>query len=167
MSLESTKKIPIMSISHSPGVFPDHQRVFNVCRERIAWQFETTYFHRGYYRYMKGDDESNMILDEIIRDLEILSGRKIMGLFCNYYRDGQDYAGLHQDSYGADVLTLSLGGSRTCYFYPLNKTKEKLSFELASGDLLYFDQALNAQYKHTIPKWANAQPRISIVAFLI
>jgi alkylated DNA repair dioxygenase AlkB len=38
------------------------------------------------------------------------------GVFCNYYRNGADYAPHHTDSYGADVMSVSLGATRTFAF---------------------------------------------------
>jgi hypothetical protein len=126
-------------MQHTPGAYPDAARVFRQCKETIPWEFEPEtgrkFFHRGYYRYRSG--------------MGNICGRKVQALFCNYYRDGQDYAGMHQDSYGCDVLTLSLNKKRDCIFESL-ADGTKIKFTLRSDDLLYFDQETNARYKHGI-----------------
>jgi alkylated DNA repair dioxygenase AlkB len=113
------------------------------------------------------------VLDALIRRLEMDTGRKITGVFCNQYRDGKDYTPAHQDSYGCDVFTLSLGATRKCVFDPIpvrsefdcTRESERQEFELNSGDLLYFNMAANNVYKHSIPACSKAGPRISLVFF--
>jgi hypothetical protein len=39
------------------------------------------------------------------------TGRNILGVFCNFYKDGGNHTPYHQDSYGCIVLTISFGGS--------------------------------------------------------
>lgn len=152
-----------MSISHTPKYFPNPDYYFNECKTKIPWSFDIKYFHRGYFRYLYGN--GCPVLDKIISTLAQDTGRTIVAVFCNYYRDGNDYAGMHQDNYDSDVLTLSLGAPRRFVCHPIG-IGSKLNFILESGDLLYFDQAFNVGHKHGIPKSSGAGERISIVAFL-
>lgn len=145
----------------------DAQGFFSMCKALIP--FSTMKWGRGnlprlVYRY---DEE-----DEVIEPLEILKieiqakfNRKITGVFCNYYADGAHYTPPHKDSYGCDIFTLSLGESRQCVFEH-DLTREKIVYDLHSGDLLYFTEILNAQYKHSIPKTTKKlNERISLVFF--
>lgn len=161
-------------ITHIPGFLDkdEAQRLFQQCRDTIPWSTEEKYFHRAYYHYPGPCQAPPVvqidILDEIARLMQIATGRGIISLFCNYYRTGLDYAGLHHDRYGHDVATLSLGGTRDCNFVPVAHGKEIKKYTLQSGDLLYFNTEADAQYKHTVPKKPNKDDqRISIVAFLV
>jgi len=119
---------------------------------------------RQVFRYDVGGSDNIRVLDALINRVETESGRKIMGVFCNRYRDGNDHTPFHKDTYGCDVFTLSLGATRSCVFKPDNGGTNFIC-TLKSGDLLYFNQATNAIFKHSIPQERNVGERVSLVFF--
>ncbi len=197
------------TISYTPCYLEEHEAKerFDECMEQIP--FSTMAWRAGrvlprlVYRYDPNamskavklmarnvplpdeleDARQIRVLDALIRRLEMDTGRKITGVFCNQYRDGKDYTPSYQDSYGCDVFTLSLGATRKCVFDPiagqplavdpiagvsetdLIHEPERQTFDLNSGDLLYFNMAANNVYKHSIPSCSKAGPRISLVFF--
>ena len=135
-------------------------------KEALPWQYDDHYFHRGFFRY--GDESDPLtaeLINPLIRTFEEHAGRDVRGIFCNYYRSGNDYCSFHQDSYGSDVLTLSLGGTRDCLVKKLEGGKSD-KYTLENGDFFYFNTRFNELHKHSIPKRSEAGERISVVAFL-
>ncbi|RXJ71160.1 alpha-ketoglutarate-dependent dioxygenase AlkB [Veronia nyctiphanis] len=90
---------------------------------------------------------------------EALSGTVFNSVLVNYYRDGQDYMGWHQDNereLGEDpvIASVSLGESRRFIFRHV-KTKEKKEFALTSGSILVMGGKTQTFWQHTIPKMAK------------
>jgi hypothetical protein len=106
------------------------------------------------------------VLDVLIQQIESSTGKEIRGVFCNLYRNGNDYTPAHRDSYGCDIFTLSLGVSRTCIFEPTSPFGYRQEYQLNNGDLLFFNQTANGLYKHSIPKDTSTEPRVSLVFFV-
>lgn len=133
------------TIEHTQKFLDERQAsiLFDRLKTELPWETDTSYFHRSYFRYdipqvdldqLKVYFGNIEIVDELwLSEYESLNqvmelfmestGRKLNGLFCNYYKDENDYAGFHQDSYDSDVLTLSLGGERSCLFKPIEGGK--------------------------------------------
>ena len=88
----------------------------------------------------------------------------INNCFMNYYPEGKDHIGYHHDKYLADmnfVCSVSFGGSRDFYLksdHDGSVTKTKLH----DGDLFVMYGETNNRYKHSIPKRAKADARISL-----
>lgn len=94
-------------------------------------------------------------------------GMKVRGVFLNLYKDGDDYAPYHRDSYGGNgVFTVSVGGKRE-FLTKNDKTGKITKYMLEDGDLFFFNSEFNKQHKHSIPKRKKLNnPRISIVFFV-
>ncbi len=87
-------------------------------------------------------------------------------VWVNYYRGGSDSVAWHSDSIGispkdAIVVVVSLGGPRHFLLRPRGGGRS-MSFKLASGDLLVMGGACQHGWEHSVPKRANAQPRMSV-----
>lgn len=102
-----------------------------------------------------GLDEEPIVTSVVFNVLYLLdiNPQRVLGLYLNLYRDGNDYTPSHSHR-GTDQLIISLGGART-----LNVGRK--SFVMSSGDVIYFGASA-----HGVPKEENAQPRISIAVFL-
>jgi len=105
------------------------------------------------------------ILDELVLLVEQTRGVEVAGVFCNFYRDANDYLPYYSDNYNKDVISLSFGGDANFWFRDV-KTKQTQKFVLKNGDLLYFPASLNKTHQHGIPKRKSATARISLVFFL-
>lgn len=106
------------------------------------------------------------ILDEISNIVSIKENKNIIGIFCNYYRNGEDYLPYHQDNYNCDIISLSFGSSRDFYFKNI-QTKERTHFKLENGDFIYFPEEINKIYQHGIPLRKKIKDyRINITMFI-
>ena len=93
--------------------------------------------------------------------------RTFVGLFCNYYQNGQDSVAWHADRIGRRtvdplVAIISLGGPRTFAIRDQSGTSEAMRFTMYSGDLLVMGGATQHHWEHSVPKTASAPPRISL-----
>lgn len=93
---------------------------------------------------------------------------EVLGMFGNYYPDGEASLPHHSDQYGADVVSLSFGATRLFSFKSCSDNKvQKPSMYLANGDMLIFDQEMNSKYKHGIGVQKQIKnPRFNITCFV-
>lgn len=96
------------------------------------------------------------MLAQIRRDIEEVTRATFNSLLLNYYRDGSDSMGYHADDereLGVNpiIASLSFGGVRT-FHLKHNKTREKLTFELAHGSLLVMGGTSQHHWIHAVPK---------------
>ncbi|MDX1734362.1 MAG: alpha-ketoglutarate-dependent dioxygenase AlkB [Halioglobus sp.] len=103
------------------------------------------------------------------RSVEAICGRRFNSVLLNWYRDGNDYMGLHADDepeLGNEpcIASLSLGATRRMYFrHRRDATIGTFSLDLASGSLLIMQGATQQNYKHGIRKTARpCGPRINL-----
>ncbi|MGY5450290.1 alpha-ketoglutarate-dependent dioxygenase AlkB family protein [Agarivorans sp. MS3-6] len=84
----------------------------------------------------------------------------------NYYRDGSDYMGWHSDNekqLGTRpiIASLSIGASRR-FLFRHRADKQKIEYQLESGDLLLMNRLCQQQWQHCLPKALRVkQPRIN------
>ena len=102
---------------------------------------------------------------ELTELIEMVTNRKVDGAFVNYYRSGSDSAPFHRDSYNRDLVTVTFGGTRK-FVLKNDNTGKTQSWNLGDGDFYYFPLSVNLTHHHSIPKCANANPRISLLCFL-
>ena len=154
-------------IVHIPNYLTEEQATdyFHMLEEMLPWQTVKWQAGRNLPRLVCSyEPESLISMEHLIELIEKAFNVGVTGVWCNFYRNGNDYTPPHKDSYNADVYTLSLGGTRKCVFEE-DSTGAKTTYVLKNGDILFFDTATNATHKHSIPKAANADPRISVVFF--
>lgn len=84
----------------------------------------------------------------------------------NQYRDGKDSISWHSDKeaipYDKSVIgSVSLGATRT--FHLKNGKGDKISIDLPEGSLLIMNGSdIQKNWKHSVPKRANAETRINL-----
>jgi hypothetical protein len=133
-------------------------------RNNINWKYEH-YFKR----HICCDIQSALYcrtVQRVLAQIQVEFKRRVVGLFANYYLNGNDYAPYHADKYGCDVVLVSFGATRTLR-YKHNDTSQNTDFVLRSGDLLYIPEHVNLNYKHSLLKTAVVHDaRISLLVFL-
>jgi alkylated DNA repair dioxygenase AlkB len=93
--------------------------------------------------------------------------RSFAGLFCNYYRNGDDGVAWHADRIGRRVIDplvaiISVGGPRTFAMRDRGRESPSNRWVMHSGDLLVMGGATQHHWEHAVPKVADAPPRISL-----
>jgi len=152
-----------MDFQHVPGFAPSY---YNRLRDELSWQEVKWGTGKTLPRLVYRSEMDEPVLVELVELVQVNLEKKVMGVWCNYYRNGKDYTPYHQDSYNQGVtVTLSFGATRKCYFKH-KVTGQRKDFSLKDGDLFIFSDKINRLYKHTIPKEMKVKDgRISIVFF--
>jgi alkylated DNA repair dioxygenase AlkB len=106
------------------------------------------------------------VLEEIRATLDARYRRGFDQVSANLYRDGRDSVAWHGDRIArtvADPLVaiLSLGHPRRFLLRPRGGSTQ-LTLEPQSGDLVVMGGSSQRTWQHSIPKVANAGPRISV-----
>ncbi len=88
-------------------------------------------------------------------------------VLCNYYKDGNDYIGWHQDNekdLGSNpiIASISLGTERK-FLIRHSQTKQIKEFILSDGDLFIMFDDCQKNWQHSLPKCPkNHSPRINL-----
>jgi len=164
-------------IVHKPG-FLDKGRaetVHEILQALLPWTtFAPSPKSRKVWRWDRpiGDPAIDGIFTELIYELEKScrdNGSPVTvegGIFCNLYRDGDDYCPYHKDQYGCDVWTLSLGSTRDFLVKKDGTGTRADSWTLKSGDMYFMSKNLHKDHRHSIPvRKGRPGSRISIVFF--
>lgn len=128
---------------------------------RLVYQYD------GY----TGGGEGKHALDDLRCLVESNFGVSIQGIWCNKYRNGQDYTPPHQDlrdGIGA-AFTISFGATRRLIFSDI-RDGTKVELIPTHGDLYYFSREMDRENKHSVPKGRKCIAeengvRISVVLF--
>ncbi len=109
----------------------------------------------------------NSTLEKLLEKVEKATNSTFNCVLINLYRNGSDGNGWHADNekeLGPNPVIASLSFGETRRFDLRNNiTKEKLSIDLNSGDLLWMDDRIQNNYKHQIAKTKKVfQPRINL-----
>jgi len=116
---------------------------------------------------MMTDAGINTIFQGLIQKINSQYNCDIQNIFCNLYKDGQDYCSYHKDKYKRHIYTLSLGESRDFLVKPDGKGTKATKYTLNSGDLYFMHNNLHKHHKHSVPKRKNVTgTRISLVFFV-
>lgn len=107
------------------------------------------------------------LLERMARCLGVRYGVRLPAISANLYRDGGDSVAWHGDRIGAKradavVAILSLGATRTLLMRP-DGGGTSTAFAMHSGDLLVQGGTCQRTFEHSVPKRADAGPRISVM----
>jgi len=172
IELEHLKGVIQTSPANIPGVRNTSNmmvKLFHTIKwEWMKWGRKQIEFKRQTCRMNMDEVNQHTILNKLVRDCMScdprFDGRRVEGIFCNYYEDGSNYTPYHQDSYGGNVLTVSFGGSRDLLVKPIEGGKSD-KYTCEDGDIVVFSEQWDFKNKHSIPKRSKGEPRISIVLF--
>jgi alkylated DNA repair dioxygenase AlkB len=93
-------------------------------------------------------------------------GVRFSSLGANLYRHGRDSVAWHGDRIARELPTATIAivsvGSPRPFRLRLRDGGTSLGFSLGHGDLLVMGGSCQRTYKHTVPKVADAGPRISL-----
>jgi alkylated DNA repair dioxygenase AlkB len=107
------------------------------------------------------------LLADLRARVEAATGERFNSVLCNLYRDGADTIGWHADDepvFGGDpvVASLSFGATRRFVLRHMANHRRKHAFDLADGSLLVMGRGVQAEWQHSVPRCANAGPRINL-----
>ncbi len=99
---------------------------------------------------------------EIRNRIQALTGSTFNAALLNYYRNGQDSMGWHQDNEpelgdAPIIASVSLGASRPFMLRHLTDKQRKEQLILNNGSLLWMGPKLQAQWQHSLPKRPTSQ----------
>lgn len=150
---------PIEGVEYIPKFY--NKDIYQNLQTELEWNYHN-YFKRHFCHYQEGSPT----LDKVLDHLEKYKNVQVLGVFANYYKDGNEYAPYHKDKYGCTVASISFGADRDFYFKH-DKTGERIHYPLSNGDLLIFGEKVNDNYKHSVPKRANVDKgRICLTIFI-
>lgn len=149
----------------SGGMIKVFGKEFEIPRRQVFFaNDQLTYAYSGKTLEKSNWDERVL---EIKSNIELSLDSKFNACLANLYRDGNDSNGWHADNekeLGTNpvIASLSLGETRK-FHLKHNQTQEKVSFDLSHGSLLIMGGALQAHWKHQIPKSKKVQdPRVNL-----
>lgn len=160
-------------VQHFPAVIPNADEIFSHLLKVDWYPFplrkgknsSRTLCCHAIQHYEVGN-----IIEEFLRSFfkELSTEIEVLGMFGNYYPDGEATLPYHKDQYNADVVSLSFGSKRLFNFKTaFNGTVVKPSFYLSHGDVIMFDQYMNERYHHGIPLQSQIkEPRINVTCFV-
>jgi len=157
---------------------PGSDDVFATLVAEVPWRAERRQMYdrlvdvpRLVYTYMIGEELPHQLLAEA-RDA--LSehylpelGEPFRTAGCCYYRDGRDSVAWHGDRIGRGntrdtmVAIVSFGDPRKLALRPRGGGPS-IAVEMGHGDLLVMGGSCQRTWEHSVPKVANAGPRISV-----
>jgi alkylated DNA repair dioxygenase AlkB len=161
-------------VDHSPGWLAGSDSVFERVLARAPWGRRAVEMYgerviepRLTARFPVSDPPVDL---HVLSDVgAALSHRYAVGfasIGCNLYRDGHDSVAWHGDRIARDrptatIAIVSLGERRPFRLRPRGGGRS-VGFELGRGDLLVMGGTCQRTWQHTVPKVAEAGPRISV-----
>ena len=138
----------------------------------IPWQEVTRgngiTFPRLVFRY--GDFERQFrkydVLENLITYVEEVLETDIISVWCNLYRDGQDFTSYHQENYNSNVFVMSFGKKRKFSIRKTDNPSELNHRILGHGDAFYFNSKVNREYENSTPRSKQPNPHIDILFFM-
>lgn len=137
-----------------------------VTKRKTAWYGEKPY-KMLYSKIERIAITWNAVLLELKTKVEGITGEKYNSCICNLYHSGEEGMSWHADDekelkQNGSIASISFGATRK--FDLKHKTsKEKVSFNLSSGDLLEMKDEIQNHWLHSIPKTKKVlTPRINL-----
>ncbi|HEX2700201.1 MAG TPA: alpha-ketoglutarate-dependent dioxygenase AlkB [Acidimicrobiales bacterium] len=170
-------------VDHQPGWVHGSDRLFADLVAGAEWNQRSRHMYgrvvaeprlTSWWRSSSGRPLEPAVLERMRRLLSERYGVELDSMGLNLYRDGQDSVAWHGDRIAKHVAEplvaiVSVGEPRTFLLRPAPGNddvpaggRRSLSFDLGRGDLLVTGGACQRRWQHTVPKVAQAGPRISI-----
>jgi alkylated DNA repair dioxygenase AlkB len=160
-------------VDHCPGWVLGHQELLDVLAAGTRWQhqrmemYERTVDVPRLVAALPEDGPGHPLLPEMMRALDQRYSVAFARIGLALYRDGNDSVAWHGDRVARDlpqaiVATVSLGEPRRFLLRPA-EGGQALSFALGWGDLIVMGGSSQRTWRHSVPKVARAQPRLTVM----
>ncbi len=160
-------------VHHLKQIIPESERIFSLLKDVEWYPFplrkgknsRRTFCNHSIDTTLVGKGLSNWLVD-LFKQINV--DVSVIGMFGNYYPDGESTLPHHRDQYNSDVISLSFGAKRL-FNFKSDETKRviKPSFYLSSGDIIMFDQHTNERCTHGIPAQKQIKDiRINVTCFV-
>ncbi|HEY4244890.1 MAG TPA: alpha-ketoglutarate-dependent dioxygenase AlkB [Kofleriaceae bacterium] len=156
-------------IDHCPGWVSGHDALFDELEQTLAWAAESRPMYDRVVEIPRllARVPSVGIVDELRRAISARYGEDFVRTTAALYRDGNDSVAWHGDTTARDmpaatVATVSLGAPRRFLLRP-TAGGESIAFPAGRGDLIVMGGTCQRTYRHSIPKVADAGPRIALM----
>jgi alkylated DNA repair dioxygenase AlkB len=161
-------------VDHQPGWLTGSDEVFELALRVLDWGQRTERMYGESllqprltaWMPVEGIPDELAVMVAAGYALSARYGIRFASLGANLYRDGRDSVAWHGDRIARELPTstiaiVSVGSPRSFRVRPRDGG-ESLGFALGHGDLLVMGGSCQRTHKHTVPKVADAGPRISL-----
>jgi alkylated DNA repair dioxygenase AlkB len=160
-------------VDHCPGWVQGHQQLCDVLAAGTRWQhqrmeiYDRTLDVPRLVAALPEDGAGHPLLAEMMRALDARYGVSFTRIGLALYRDGNDSVAWHGDRVARElpeaiVATVSLGEPRRFLLRPAEGGPAR-AFALGWGDLIVMGGSCQRTWRHSVPKVARAQPRITVM----
>lgn len=146
-------------------------KLFNDIKAELGLVMETNLVQWSKH-YKFENPEFSDTFGKLIKKIGEHFNMEVLCTRLNYYKDGTDWKPYHHDSHAFSngkkenfTVGISLGSSRELSFMHV-KTGKKFSFPQSNGDVFAFDDVINRDFMHGVPKAGKSVgERVSIIAW--
>jgi alkylated DNA repair dioxygenase AlkB len=164
-------------VDHVPGWVNGSDELFAELLDRTDWRQRSRHMYdrkvaeprlTASWRADSDEGLEPPLLELMRRALSDRYGVELDSMGLNLYRDGTDSVAWHRDRIAKEipepiVAIVSIGEPRKFLLRPREgKVRRARTFLLGRGDLLVSGGASQREWEHSVPKVAQAGPRISI-----
>jgi alkylated DNA repair dioxygenase AlkB len=162
-------------VDHAPSWVSGSDRLFELFLHRLPWQQRERHMYEGVVREPRltsswtlasGESLDPPLIERMRAVLSDRYGVEFDSVGFNLYRDGNDSVAWHGDKISAEieepiVALVSLGEARK-FLLRRQGGGKSTAFMLGRGDLLVTGGKTQRTWEHSVPKVAEAGPRISL-----
>jgi alkylated DNA repair dioxygenase AlkB len=158
-------------VDYAPGWLDGDEQLFDLIERSAAWSSPRVLMYDRVVQTPRLTAEVDVgwhpILAGMVAALSERYGMQLDRLSAGLYRTGADSVAWHGDRIARDlphatVATVSLAGPRRFLLRPRGGGSS-LAFSLGCGDLVVMGGSCQRTWEHTVPKVANARPRIALM----
>jgi alkylated DNA repair dioxygenase AlkB len=157
-------------VDHVPGWVGNHDALFEELEQSLAWRNETMRMYDRTVdvpRLLASVPKEHALIESMRVALSEKYGEEFVRTTAALYRDGKDSVAWHGDTTARDMLTalvatVSLGQPRRFLLKPTEGGRA-LTFPAGRGDLIVMGGTCQRTWRHSVPKVADAGPRIALM----
>ncbi len=158
-------------VEAAPGWLAGNETLFDLLARAVAWEQPVV---RMYDREVRTprlvgrvEIDTHPVIERMSTLLSDHYGTVLDQVSAGWYRDGRDSVAWHGDRIARErphaiVATVSLGEPRRFMLRPKGGGRSH-SWSLGRGDLVVMGGSCQRDWEHTVPKAANAGPRLALM----